>query len=386
MESLAAARVNSRATGIRAQMSKGVTTRKGRLGVGRVGMEEVLLRLPEIRTALLEGRHDDVFICALGFEERCLCVSEQLNSMGYTCDIAVCLTYRTNMRANNRNRTRLLKQLGSCAGSVVELDVDSADFSAQLNDVIDGLNSVCFDITVAASRAIVRTMATLLDKKINLSILYAEAAIYRPSFSEYRENPEKWQREANVGLEWGISDIRVSPEYPGEHLDSLPDRIILFPNFRIERSQAVLAFVDPNLLLDPGDSVIWVLGMPHLDEDRWRLDAMRAINQVPESSISYEMSTFEYKESLGLLEKLYDQFGGRFRLSIAPMGSKLQTLAVTLFCDRHRDVRVILTMPKEYNASQYSHGCKEVWAIDFLATDDLRVALREIGSLRIYQR
>ena len=74
--------------------------------------------------------------------------------------------------------------------------------------------------------------------------------------------------------------------------------MILFPNFKRERSRAAISFVDPSLLTNPGDKVVWLLGIPHLCENKWRLDAMKKINEVSQDTPQYNVSTFDYKDAL----------------------------------------------------------------------------------------
>ena len=61
----------------------------------------------------------------------------------------------------------------------------------------------------------------------------------------------------------------------------------------------------------------------------------------------------------------------------------MQALGTALFCYMHPDVRIIFPTPKEYNAAQYTEGCKNIWEIDFGALSDYRRRLDEVGTLRI---
>ena len=41
--------------------------------------------------------------------------------------------------------------------------------------------------------------------------------------------------------------------------------------------------------------------------------------------------------------------------------------------------------PKEYNAAQYSEGCKDVWRIDFGPVGQLHTLLDTVGQLQLVQ-
>jgi hypothetical protein len=239
------------------------------------------------------------------------------------------------------------------------------------------------DISVAANRLLLRCMKVLLEYDLNLRIIYSEAAIYHPTREEYDQDTARWQRDDLLGLERGVSSVTPSIDHPGHALDPLPDFLILFPSFKPERSRAVISYVDPSLLMNPGDKVVWLLGVPRLPEDGWRLDVMKRINAIGEAMPQYEASTFDYKDTLRVLERLHMEKSEGYTITLSPLGSKMQALATALFCYLHPDVRVIFSMPKEYNAAQYSEGCKNVWEIDFGAIDELRRSLDSVGTLRV---
>ena len=129
--------------------------------------------------------------------------------------------------------------------------------------------------------------------------------------------------------------------------------------------------------------MVWLLSVPHLDEDIWRLDVMKTVNGIGDADNQYKVSTFDYKETMQILERLYAEKSEGHTITISPLGSKLQALGTALFCYMHPDVRVIFSTPKEYNAAQYSDGCKNIWELDFGNLYKLRGNLNEVGKLRI---
>jgi hypothetical protein len=176
--------------------------------------------------------------------------------------------------------------------------------------------------------------------------------------------------------------MEVVPASPiGFDTDNPHVRHFLFQ--RLNQVKVSAGFVDPWLLSNPKDKVVWLIGVPHLDEDRWRLEAMKKINDISDRVPQYQVSTFDYKETLQVLEHLYVEKAETHTVTLSALGSKMQALGTALFCYIHPDVRVILSTPKEYNAAQYSEGCKNVWEIDFGAVDELRGILDEVGGLRI---
>jgi hypothetical protein len=124
-----------------------------------------------------------------------------------------------------------------------------------------------------------------------------------------------------------------------------------------------------------------LVGVPYAEEDYWRVDAMRDLNGIDDQKVSYNVSTFSYKDTFQLLHRIYDERCTEFNISLSPLGSKLQALGCVLFCCQQPDVRVFYSVPKRYNASQYSDGCKALWHIDFGFVSHLRQLLDSAGEL-----
>jgi hypothetical protein len=301
------------------------------------------------------------------------------------------MDYATNRDDNVINLPMLESYLNQISPAVYSLQADSPEFVSQFKNIVcdfrEGIDGspplVTFDISVTANRLILKCMKALIESGVRLRILYSEAASYYPSIEEYEQNKDRWRSDEALGLERGVSDVSISADIPGIHLDSLPNCVIIFPAFKAERSRAAITHVDPSLLISPGDKVIWLLGVPHHEEDRWRVEAMREVNDIGPNMRRYEVSTFDYKEALQTLEKIYEEMWECCNISLSPLGSKLQAVGTSLFCYLHPDVKPIFTIPKEYRAVKYSEGCKATWKLDFGLMGELRRILDIVGKLSV---
>jgi len=360
----------------------------------RIELSNVVNTLPNIEP-IKEGipiGACDVLLCVLGFEERCLSIPEHLARNGCTADRVILLKYGTNPQDNIRNLPALSKALGKISSHVDQLDADSEEFPFVLRSLLSSVKrqdvrvkpNVIFDISVAANRLILLCLKILLDNANSLCVLYSEAKVYHPTEAEYSSKPETWLSDDALALERGVLRVVVSPEHPGHHPDPLPDCIILFPTFKRDRSLAVISAVDPALNIAPGKKIVWLLGIPHLSQDQWRIEAMRKINSLDNESVpQHAVSTFDYKETLVRLEKIYQERWKDHKITVSPLGSKLQALATSIFCYLHPDVRVMFAVPKEYNATNFSDGYKALWKINFKALVDFRNVLDRVGKLEI---
>ncbi len=354
---------------------------------------DVVRFLPEIRRFEIEREHRDrpmsLFLCTLGFEPRCTVIPEMMSTQRWKADRVVYFDYPSNRDDNLANRPLLLKHLRRVSKSVQSLGSAEEEFLSRLRDVIQGALAaangeeprVMFDISVCANRLLMRVIRVLIECNVRLTVAYAEAAVYHPTSREYKREKQRWDSDEFLGLARGVSDVIVDQEFGGYHVDQLPDCVILLPGFHRERARAAISAVDPSLVTVAGERVVWLLGVPHLDRNRWRLRLMRKLHKLGPGIPQYKVSTFDYRETLRRLEAIYQEKMGQYRLTISPMGSKMQALGAALFCYIHPDVKVLFAIPREYNAAEYSEGHEKVWAVEFGSLSEIRRHLDSVGML-----
>lgn len=360
-------------------------------------LSEVMPSFPEVRKLTPSDISDleraDLFLCALGFEDRCLTIPGALSNSGFKASKAYYIEYSTIPHENATNRPQLLEHLNGISANIQSINGDDVGYAKALRELISpseesgvGVRpTVVFDISVASNKLLMRCMDVFFASRINLIILYSEAAVYHPTKEEF-EHLKKTPLTDGVGLEAGVSEVSICEEYAGFHVDQLPDCLLIFPSFNRERALAVVSAVDPSIVGNTMERVVWLLGLPHLPEDQWRLDMMVEIMQIPKDSSQYKVfnvSTFDYRESVTLLNRLYEERSLSSKLTLSPMGSKLQALGAALFCYMRPDVRVIFATPKEYNTSAFSKGCKDTWIINFGDLDRLKAQLDQVGQIRL---
>jgi hypothetical protein len=364
--------------------------------VHEIGLSDVISKLPDISPMQIEkdfpSLKEDLFLCALGFEDRCTWIPQLISKKGkYKCGEVIYFEYSTNPEDNEVNRIELVEALRTFSDVVTPMQCDSEDFAATLQQILTRLcqreeyPKVTFDISVCSSKLLLTVLKNLCQFKVELRLVYSEADIYHPTKDELGQT-KKEPGEEKFGLTRGVSRVFPSREYPGWNLDALPEAIIAFATFSPDRTKAMIAYIDENLLQKPGDRVIWVIGKPHLEEDYWRIDHLVEVNEVSTQSQSFEVSTFDYKETLRTLHRIYKQYSSKYHLNITPLGSKMQCLGIALFCCMKPDVTIMFAPPVEYNASHYSEGCKATWVIEFGRLNDVLDVLGEVGVIRIEKK
>jgi hypothetical protein len=354
---------------------------------------DVLSELPDINqldcNKDLSDKEYDIFLCASGFEERCLTIPEQLASTkGFKCKQVLYFEYSTNSEDNEANKQRLLRAFQTFADSYSGFQCDREDFTSSLREYLNQIvksqkkPKIIFDISTCSSKLLTPVIGVVMEFDLYLHIVYSEAAIYHPTIQEYSEDPKKWTTEEGFGIARGVGKIIPSPEYPGVHKEN-PDLIIAFTTFKPERTKAIITYIDESLLMRPGKRIIWIVGDPHMEEEvrKNRKNMIRDINKITDEVPSYEVCTLNYKKTLEVLDQIYKSKNLDFHINISVLGSKMQSLGISIFCYVRPDVSVFFAIPKEYNPSQYSEGCKATWQIEFGNLENIKSILDRVGQL-----
>jgi hypothetical protein len=352
-----------------------------------IELHEVLHKIADVGPFSGEWRNADLFLCALGFEPRALTVPQELAKKGFKCQMSIYLEYKGNNRANLLNLRSLSKFLKGFSGDLVQaLPADDLSIASQLKTHVailvkqkSGPAKVVFDVSAAASRVVMSVMKVLLENEVDLTILYAEAEKYYPTLEEY-ENLGK-RTISEVAIEKGVEFVQGSPEFPGQHLDPLPNCLIIVPGFNMERTKAVLGTLDPTLITSPNESIVWLIGVPHLEENEWRYKALLAVNELDEKTAHFKVSTFEYKNFMLVLQRIWLERWRSNNITLSLLGSKLQTVGASLFCYLHPDIKLIMSAPKQYSAKHYSEGCRAIWQLPLGQTKQLRDTLDQVNQM-----
>jgi hypothetical protein len=350
--------------------------------------DEVACSLPAISPYIPseDSTRDELFLCACGFEPRSTRMAAELQKGRYRTKHSIFFEYETNPSHNLRNRPELVTALSAMSetepSAVIYRDQDFiTSFGSRLNSILaqtDPLPKVTLDISACSSELMLCTLRLLFERRIRLRILYSEAAVYHPTALEYENCPGEWATDAGGGMSSGILKVKECAIYPGTNSDQLPTTLIAFPTFKPERIRSVVSDLQPS-------KTIWILGIPHLPENRWRTDAMREINSVPQDATVYELFTFDYADTFCKLEQVYRQHEYTSHIEICPLGSKLQNVGVALFCLLREDVGLWYSTPESFNPKQYTEGAEKLWRIDFGPVESIVDGVLSCGKLQIVE-
>jgi len=345
----------------------------------------------------------DFFLCALGFEERTLSIPENLailaNEENFTCNNAIYFTYATSTTDNAFNEPRLKAALESFKdnhGSNIQsqnMFCDEEQFSLTLLNLLKARIlekgqdiKIILDISVCSSKLILSLFKLLFElRQVDLLVLYTEAKVYYPLYEEFIEDKTKLLADSDLSTTNGYEDIINSNEY-SEGAKESSDLVIAFAPFKVGRINKIVSDIDESILLNNDNRLIWIIGEPNFEKDEDKVNRkqmLKEINGIIELKENiYDVSTLDYKETLHRLELIY-QNNLNYHINIADLGSKMQTIGISIFYHIRPDVSVYYALPLVYNSSRYSHGAKCHWKIDFTNFSKYIELIKKIDELEI---
>ena len=324
----------------------------------------------------------DLFIGALGFEDRTTGVIAALVDKKIRSKNAILLEYDEHISANERNRDAyedLLYQLTDGrayrafpASFGTPVPTFCEHLTARLRNLSKAIHPrIVFDCTSCPSLILSQTLAVLLAQPCELTVMYSEAQTYHPTRDEWQRRDEKRYGERVQCPFTGVRFVAKPPTLQGDDVGEYPVLLVLFPTFNTERTDGVLAELDPA-------ERIWVFGEPHdLTSNSYRIEMEKtfAASIMVPGDIWSTLSTFDYRDTFSALGGIYSLYRSGHRIVIMPHGSKMQTLAANLLRSI-TEVSLVFAMPKEYDPHKYSQGTGDVWAIPFGSTEALARTLR----------
>lgn len=337
-----------------------------------------------------KNSHFDLFIGALGFEDRTTGAVASLVDRNVTIGKSVLMEYDMYFQANEKRRDEYEKFINNLTKGrnyrPLNAPVANPDtiFSEKMKSLLQALLNVAnpkilFDCTSCTSSILSKILAVLLSCPCELTVLYSEAEDYFPTRKDWESRKHKPYDKWVQGPFAGVRYVEKPPILQADDVGEQPVLLILFPTFNTERTDGVLADLDPT-------ERIWFFGEPHdLVKNDYRIDMEKSYAapiMCPGDKWSL-LTTFDYRKTLCALCAIYSQHRFDYRIVIMPHGSKSQTLGVNLFRVAH-EASMVFAMPREYNPEKYSTGCIQVWAINFGETQNLLDKLRQgraIGNI-----
>jgi len=320
--------------------------------------------LPELSTEKLfdSNYQNKLLILAEGFEARSLTwIRHRDNELDFM-DALIC---KYNPRTGENRCEELSNAVRSrCSGDVIELDYnrfEPALFEQNFYEISIGCSKydeIFIDITVMSKLLIMIIMNTLKNFHGDVRIIYTEPNAWGPSEEEYRTEMLKDSAELNnhwLGLSsFGLDSIVKTPRLSSVIMQGSPIFLISFLSFNTSLTWVLLDEISPPKIQFFGHSC---------ERHKWRANAMHEINNKLIKDYSAHGIDFEdnvtadklnYIAVFEELARIYRERCYRFRIVIAPTGSKLHAVASSLLKICCPDVHVEYPTPKGYCSESYT--------------------------------
>ena len=326
----------------------------------------------------------DLLITAGGFEARVFGLPQRLKAGAIRR--AVLLEYEPN---DPRNRLTELREALSNNGieitddDIVKFDrYDPEDFEARLKKLINahGPERVLLDISGMSKLAILLCLEVCRKINLNTYLFYCEAEEKAPSLEKY----ELAKKEGNlhrpsIQIYTGIHSVIHVACLSSVAMQGQPSAAIAFMSFNELLTQALLNAVFPaRLFLINTASDTW----------RWRESATAWIHEQlrqewpsednplegPSKLPVRKASAINYQEALTIILNLYWQLAIDHRITLAPTGTKMQTVGCFLARALHPDIHIEYPTPEGF-FENYSKRIGRGWLIRFGKIDDLVINL-----------
>lgn len=309
----------------------------------------------------------DVLILAAGFEDRSLGVLKRIAFSGGSGFTAIILEYIPFLKENKLKEIKdFCQELGVHTHSLTYNRQNPEGIGEQVEALLgDVQGTILVDVSAMSRLLIVQILVSLgkCRKFPKTAVLYSEACVYPPSQDEVeainkKETNDTFYRQ--MFLSFGVFEVTIVPELSSIVLLGQPIRLITFPSFNTDQLTVLQGEIQPYYMN-------LIHGNPPSPENTWRPGAIKRLNRI-ESNFQHEemeISTLDYRETLEYLLKVYADHGDMERIVVAPIGSKMQTVAVGIFRTFMDDVHIVYPTPKSFSQpAKYTKGTKGIYRLN----------------------
>ena len=317
------------------------------------------------------GKRPPAFVIPEGFEERSLAALETMANRGTRLPKIIIGRYVRDRDLNRQYRRRfeaLAQEVAPDAWQVVDNHDDGAWVEDALARIQPG--AVALDITGLSNRGLFGALDALSSSHCDALIVYSEPAQYWPTRQEWGDmspNSIKCDElaERTDEREWLYSrnfHVQLVQDHEG-YVVAGSAALVAFLPFKAARLAAVMNYSEYSQYL-------FIAGQPREDANSWRLEALMQINKAATKQWPIlKMKTFGYKNALAQLAGLLfspDALSTRYDVHVAPMGSKLQTVACWALSRMTRSITMVTAAPTHYFPTRYSDGVGTSWIFPLL--------------------
>jgi hypothetical protein len=309
-----------------------------------------------------DGKPDDLFLVCGSYEERTLAVTQAL-ATSYRSRRAIIYVNRELRETSESNQVesnlqKLYDELQHHSDQVARIEGSWQDPRAQLIALRDALIpvatddpnqawSITIDCTTFSRECLLTAMALLRARfpNSNIRVAYVSPVKYG-----------EW-------LSRGYRTVRNVMTFAGIQQSSRPTLLLVLAGFESERTLRLIEEHEPN-------KVLLGIGDPPTHEQflQQNLNYQKLILSRQEVQ-EFRLPVGDIWTCRRQLDELVSPYLKTHNVVIAPMNTKISTLAVYLIAERYPEIQVSYCVPGEYNTKDYSAGVDNIFIGDIPNVD-----------------
>lgn len=293
----------------------------------------------------LDNNCDDLFFCCASYEARSTAVVETL-SKSYRCKesiIYVNKEFRPTCETAMGFLSKALRQVSkvrTCEGSWLDQTFQFNALKGAIDAVKSSIENITIDVTTFNREALL--VGTLL-----IRTRWPDARI-RIVYS----SPQKYAD----WLSRGYREIRNIIGFTGVHVTKRPTVLVVLCGFEPDRAMLLIEQHEPQLLLlgtgDPPTS------NPFLNRN---LLEGEKISFSRQEMVKFKFAADSATECFSNLDKAIRKYLKTHNIVVAPMSTKMSTMAVFLLAQKYPQIQITYCVPGEYNTRDYTKGVRNVF-------------------------
>ena len=292
----------------------------------------------------------DLYICALGFEDRSLGSNKDLLSSNFKTKTTLIIEYDTHIEYNERDKYKLEKIWTSFSDTFISEKYSHKNrhdsiskIQQQINDLEH--NTVTLNISSFKTHLQLELIDFLLNITNKLMIIYTE--------------PKKYGNQTIVHntISSGIDEIFTTGKFSGALLPGYSSILITFLGHDFTRTNAMYDEIQPTKKI----SILPKNVDASEEHERIKEQHLELLNS---SDVLKEFSIFDLDNLLTYLTNIREEYIETSNISIALNGSKLHSLVATIFAKKFLDIQLIMSTPTTYHPNNYSFGVGNTYKID----------------------
>lgn len=313
-----------------------------------------MIKFPEYKEISQFNEVFDLYICALGFEDRSLGSNLVLLEKSFRTKKTLVVKYDSYKEENEKNKQDLELIWKKFSNDFSYVDYPSDDRKKAIQNLVNALRSTSADVKNVVIN--ISSFKTHLQTWL-LNFAFETFDSTKIIYSEPEEYGD--QSKSDKAYASGVKEIFTMEDFSGALLPGYSSLLIIFLGYDFVRAGGTYEHIQPS-------KKIGIMGKPNTASLIERFHSIKTKHELSFSSTDEikEFSIFDLDSLMDYLVDVRAKNIEKCNISIALNGSKLHSIGALLFAKKYRDIQVIMSSPISYHPTNFSKGINKTFEID----------------------